>query len=162
MTLKNRIRCECGFSLIELMVILALIVIVVAIALPNFIKSRQGVNQSLAKARLAEVALAQSAFRSTLRNNRYGKLSELAGTRPNGVPLLALSIDADGSAPVQEGWLIREIEDATGAAFGVAIIGPSIGQGGAGAGCHPTYCVFEDAVVRGGDCDCNRNSPPIE
>lgn len=150
-------RRQRGFSFIELLIVIALVAIVVAFALPNFWKGRGGVNQNLAKARLAEVALAQSSFRSTLRNNRYGTLSELAGTKPNGIPLLSLDVKPDATAQVQENWLISDIEDATATTYGVAIVGPPTSKN-----CRPTYCVFEDGVVRGDQCSCDRSSPPIE
>jgi len=156
---NGKARKQAGFSFVELLITVAVLVIVAAIALPNFLKGKKGVNQNLAKARLAEVALAQSTFRSTLRNNRYGALSELIETKPNGAPLLSLDLQPDGTAVVQENWVIAEIEDASDTTFGVALIGP---RGTEKSPCRPTYCVFEDGVVRGSECDCDRSTPPIE
>lgn len=153
----SQVRRQRGFSFIELLIVIVLVIIVAAFALPNFWKGRSGVNQNLAKARLAEVALAQSSFRSTLRNNRYGTLSELAATKPNGIPLLSLDVKSDSTAVVQENWTISDIETATDTTYGVAITGPATSKS-----CRPTYCVFEDGVVRGDQCGCDRSSPPIE
>jgi|SRR5581483_3314595 len=157
MPCRHPLHRQRGFSFIELMIVIVLVVILAAIALPNFLKGRKGVNQNLAKARLAEVALAQSTFRSTLRNNRYGTLEELVNTKPNGAPLLALALGKDGTATLQEDWVIAEAETATDTTYGVAITGPATSKS-----CRPTYCVFEDGVVRGDQCGCDRNSPPIE
>lgn len=157
MRCSHPMRRQRGFSFIELMIVIVLVIILAALALPNLLKGRKGVNQNLAKARLGEVALAQSTFRSTLRNNRYGTLAELVNTKPNGAPLLSLTFGKDGTAIVQEDWVISETETATDMTYGVAITGPASSKD-----CRPTYCVFEDGVVRGDQCGCDRNSPPIE
>ena len=157
MRCSHPMRRQRGFSFIELMIVIVLVIILAALALPNLLKGRKGVNQNLAKARLGEVALAQSTFRSTLRNNRYGTLAELVNTKPNGAPLLSLTFGKDGTAIVQEDWVISETETATDTTYGVAITGPASSKD-----CRPTYCVFEDGVVRGDQCGCDRNSPPIE
>src|SRR2546425_12605122 len=84
-----------GFTLIELMIVVAIIGILAAIAIPNFIKFQARSKQSEAKANLKAIFTAQKAFYqekdrfSTLtgevgfepeRNNRYAYFLAATGT----------------------------------------------------------------------------------
>ena len=75
--------------------------------------------------------------------------------------LLLVDVKPDATAVVQENWIISDIEDATDTTYGVAIIGLATSKQG-GFTCRPTFCVFEDGIVRGDQCSCDRTSPPIE
>jgi len=63
-----------GFSLIELLIVVAIILIIAAIAIPNLLRSRQGANEANAVSTLRTLATSQSAY--------YATFGELQGYAP--------------------------------------------------------------------------------
>jgi len=85
---------EKGFTLIELMIVVAIIAIIAAIAIPNLMRARLAANESSAIAGLRTISSAQETFRSsgsldadTDGLGEYGALLQLAGVSTvNGNP----------------------------------------------------------------------------
>jgi type IV pilus assembly protein PilA len=79
---QKPLRKQEGFTLIELMIVVAIIGILAAIAIPNFLRYQAKSRQSEAKTNLGAIFVAQTAYFSE--NNRYGSFNEvgyaLAGT----------------------------------------------------------------------------------
>ena len=69
---------SCGFSLIELLIVVAIILIIAAIAIPNFLKSRIAANQASAVGSLRILNTAESTYASTYNNGYSSNLSQLA------------------------------------------------------------------------------------
>lgn len=73
-----------GFTLIELLMVVTIIALIAALALPNMMASRRMANETSAIASLKQVMNAETLFRESDRekdgNNDYGMLSELVTT----------------------------------------------------------------------------------
>jgi prepilin-type N-terminal cleavage/methylation domain-containing protein len=79
---KTQLPAHEGFSLIELLVVVAVILIIAAIAIPNFIKSKIRANEAAAVSNLRNITTAQVVYTSTYNIGYAGTLVNLGG---NGV-----------------------------------------------------------------------------
>ena len=68
-----------GFSLLELLIVIAIILIIATIAIPNMLRSRQTANETAAVATMKTINAAQVAYSST--SGGYGTIAGLIAAR---------------------------------------------------------------------------------
>ena len=66
-----------GFSLVELLIVVAIIGIIAAIAVPNLLQSKAAANEASAIASVRNVVTAQITYFSTTGGGKYGDLAKL-------------------------------------------------------------------------------------
>ena len=66
-----------GFSLIELLIVVAVIGIIAALAVPNLVQSKKAANEASAIASVRNLVTAQITFASTLGGGNFASLAEL-------------------------------------------------------------------------------------
>jgi type IV pilus assembly protein PilA len=75
--MKSRKNNSKGFSLIELLIVVAIILIIAAIAIPNLLRARRSANEGSATASMRTLGSGELLYRST--NGNFTNLAGLSG-----------------------------------------------------------------------------------
>jgi len=132
-----------GFSLIELLIVVAIILIIAAIAIPNLLRSRIAANEASAVASLRTLNTAEVTYASTYNSGFTSTLGQLATPSPAGQPSWS---SADLVDPILSGYQASN-----------SLTGTTFTKNGftftyTGSGTYPTiatYAVNADPMARG-------------
>ncbi|HEY6764643.1 MAG TPA: prepilin-type N-terminal cleavage/methylation domain-containing protein [Candidatus Sulfotelmatobacter sp.] len=143
-------RKQKGFSLIELLIVVAIILIIAAIAIPNLLRARMAANESSAVGSLRTINTGEVTYNSTYPTVGYAPallaLGGAAGAACVPAPASACLIDNVLSSGTKSGYNFI--------ANSVAGGPPTISYIASGSPVTPnqtgirSFCSFEDAVVR--------------
>jgi prepilin-type N-terminal cleavage/methylation domain-containing protein len=137
-----------GFSLIELLIVVAIILIIAAIAIPNLLRARIAANESSAVGSVRTIVTSEVTYASTWGTGFATAIGLLGGANPcTAAPATACLIDPVLAGGAKSGYTIA----APGGAalngivttFAVSAVPQSVGQTGQRA-----FCSDESGVVR--------------
>jgi prepilin-type N-terminal cleavage/methylation domain-containing protein len=141
-------RQERGFSLIELLIVVAIILIIAAIAIPNLIRSRMAANEASAVSSVRSINTAQVTYASTWGVGYAAALSNLGGAAGcTASSTTACLIDPVLSAGSKSGYTFAEVGNNTvgGAMQGFEINATPVSVGITGT---RAFCSDQSGVIR--------------
>lgn len=97
-------RKDAGFSLIELLIVVAIILIIAAIAIPSFLRSKMAANESSAVQSVRDINTAEAAYSIQFGSGYSTTLLALGGTGTTATPTNALLLDVVVSAGTKDGF----------------------------------------------------------
>src|SRR5438270_9551660 len=108
-------RKQAGFSLIELLIVISIILIIAAIAVPNLLRSKMAANEASAVGSTRTISNGQVLYSTTYPDIGYTTLATLGGATPcTPSTTTACIIDATLTGGTKSGFTFTSVGDGTG------------------------------------------------
>jgi type IV pilus assembly protein PilA len=139
-----------GFSLIELLIVVAIILIIAAIAIPNLLRARIASNESSAAASVRSISTAEISYNAAYPTLGYAAaLANLGGPASGCLPSSATAciLDNSLSSGTKSGYSFLAAGFASGGTANVTFVGSSAPLSFNQSGVR-NFCIVTDGVLR--------------
>ncbi|MBV9343141.1 MAG: prepilin-type N-terminal cleavage/methylation domain-containing protein [Acidobacteria bacterium] len=141
-------RKQKGFSLIELLIVVAIILIIAAIAIPNLLRARIASNESAAASQIRTLNTAQVSYVTAYPRAGYGTLAALGGAVPctassTTACLVDNSLATNYAGNGKNGYNVTVTLSNSNTQYDATAYPIAVGNTGINS-----FCAIEDAVVR--------------
>jgi type IV pilus assembly protein PilA len=148
MSAMIRTRKQQGFSLIELLIVVAIILIIAAIAIPNLLRSRMAANEASAVGSIRTINTSAVTYSSTYPNAGFpATLANLGGPSPcpAATSSAACLLDAVLAAGTKSGYKFTWTGDGNAVSVGYTITAAPVSIGSTG---QRMFCSDMSGVIR--------------
>jgi type IV pilus assembly protein PilA len=152
-----------GFSLIELLIVVAIILIIAAIAIPNLLRSRMAANEASAVGSIRTINASAVEYSFTYPNAGYpSTLAALGGAAPcTATSTAACLLDAVLASGTKSGYTFAWTGDGNTPSVGYTINGTPVNVGTTG---QRMFCSDQSGVIRydASGAGCTTASQPLQ
>ncbi len=130
-----------GFTLVEIMIVVAIIALLAALAIPSLLRSRLSANEAAAQATLQSISAAAQSFRGA--NPNYPTSLNDLENPASGPAYINLGGVGEGNSKQKQGYVFTIIDTGDNNTFVATAVPANVGVTG-----NRSFCVTEDGVIR--------------